>query len=114
MRRRLTTVFADTDGEAGEAPVFAEPKREILNPSDVVKWEKSQNADRMIQGLLPEKSIGASIELTAYLRDGFGNKTRIDYGTGHEACFIAFLCCLFKLRVLDQNDCVSIVFKVFQ
>ncbi|PFX29745.1 Serine/threonine-protein phosphatase 2A activator [Stylophora pistillata] len=24
------------------APVFAEPKREILNPSDVVKWEKSQ------------------------------------------------------------------------
>ncbi|XP_022783824.1 serine/threonine-protein phosphatase 2A activator-like [Stylophora pistillata] len=168
-----------------QAPVFAEPKREILNPSDVVKWEKSQaysdylgfiltlndavkgktmtvdcpssealeklitmletldtwideipptdqpqrfgnkafrtwcsrldeNADRMIQGLLPEKFIGASIELTAYLRDGFGNKTRIDYGTGHEACFIAFLCCLFKLRVLDQNDCVSIVFKVFQ
>ena len=34
--------------------------------------------------------------------------------TGHEACFVAFLCCLFKLRVLDQSDYVSIVFKVFQ
>ena len=33
---------------------------------------------------------------------------------GHEACFAAFLCCLFKLRVLDQGDCVAIVFKVFQ
>nr|XP_058958551.1 serine/threonine-protein phosphatase 2A activator-like [Pocillopora verrucosa] len=168
-----------------QAAVFAEPKREILNRNDVVKWEKSQaysdylgfiltlndavkgkkmsvdcstsealtklitmletmdtwidetppidqpqrfgnkafrtwcsrleeNADVMIQGLLPEKFTGASIELAAYLKDGFGNKTRIDYGTGHEACFIAFLCCLFKLRVLDQSDCASIVFRVFQ
>lgn len=34
--------------------------------------------------------------------------------TGHEACFVAFLCCLFKLRVLDQSDYVSVVFKVFE
>lgn len=33
---------------------------------------------------------------------------------GHEASFAAFLCCLFKLRVLDQSDCAAIVFKVFQ
>lgn len=168
-----------------EVPVFVEPKREIMSPTDLTKWEKSQaysdylgfiltlndavkgksmrgnytvseaskklvtmletmdvwideipptdqpqrfgnkafrtwcnkleeNAASLIQTLLPEKFVGASAELAAYLKDGFGNKTRIDYGTGHEACFAAFLCCLFKLRVLDQGDCVAIVFKVFQ
>ncbi|KAJ7339552.1 Serine/threonine-protein phosphatase 2A activator [Desmophyllum pertusum] len=168
-----------------QAPVFVEPKREILTQGDLAKWEKSQaysdflgfiltlndavkgktmsgdchvseaskkliamletmdtwidkippidqpqrfgnkafrtwcnrleeTVDTLMQALLPEKFIGASTELAAYIKDGFGNKTRIDYGTGHEACFVAFLCCLFKLRVLDQSDCVSIVFKVFQ
>lgn len=167
------------------APVFMEPKREIISPTDLTKWEKSQaysdylgfiftlndsvkgksmredcymseastkllamldtmnswidkippidqpqrfgnkafrtwcskleeSADSLIQPLLPEKFKGAATELVAYLKDGFGNKTRIDYGTGHEASFAAFLCCLFKLRVLDQRDCVAIVFKVFQ
>ncbi|CAH3021150.1 unnamed protein product [Porites evermanni] len=167
-----------------EVPVFVKPKREILSPRDLSKWEKSQaysdylgfvltlndavkgksmggdykvseastklvtlldtmeswideipptdqpqrfgnkayrtwfekleqNADSLIKNLLPEKFMGASTELAAYLLDGFGNKTRIDYGTGHEACFAAFVCCLFKLRVFDQGDCVAIVFKVF-
>lgn len=73
-----------------------------------------ENIPPLIQPLLPQKFLGAAIELTAYLKDGFGNKTRIDYGTGHEASFAAFLCCLFKLRVLNQNDCVTIVFRVFQ
>jgi len=76
------------------------------------KLEESANS--FIEALLPEKFVEAITELAAYLKDGFGNKTRIDYGTGHEACFVAFLCCLFKLRVLDQSDYVSIVCKVFQ
>lgn len=73
-----------------------------------------QSVHTLVQPLLPGKFLGAAIELTAYLKDAFGNKTRIDYGTGHEASFAAFLCCLFKLRVLDQSDCAAIVFKVFQ
>ncbi|XP_074631882.1 serine/threonine-protein phosphatase 2A activator-like [Acropora palmata] len=73
-----------------------------------------ESVHSLVQPLLPDKFLGAAIELTAYLKDAFGNKTRIDYGTGHEASFAAFLCCLFKLRVLDQSDCAAIVFKVFQ
>ncbi|KAK3715942.1 hypothetical protein QZH41_016507, partial [Actinostola sp. cb2023] len=43
----------------------------------------------------------------------FGNRTRIDYGTGHEASFTVFLCCLFKLRVFKDNDKETIVLQIF-
>lgn len=36
-------------------------------------------------------------ELRQYLEDSFGNKQRIDYGTGHELNFIIFLLGLYKL-----------------
>lgn len=46
--------------------------------------------------------------------EGFGNSTRIDYGTGHEAAFACFICCLFKIRLLKPDDKIAVVFKIFQ
>lgn len=46
-------------------------------------------------------------EVAGYFSESFGNSTRIDYGTGHELAFIAFLACLFKCGVLhapSPND----------
>lgn len=43
-------------------------------------------------------------ELTSYLLDAFGNTTRLDYGTGHEACALLFGVSLWKLaEVADQE-----------
>lgn len=53
-------------------------------------------------------------ELIPYLVDSFGNETRIDYGTGHETNFVAFLFCLAKLGVLKLNDASALVLKVFE
>lgn len=36
-------------------------------------------------------------ELTPYLLGGFGSAQRLDYGTGHELSFLAFLGCIWKL-----------------
>ena len=52
-------------------------------------------------------------ELTPYFIDSFGNETRIDYGTGHETNFIAFIYCLAKLGVLKPCDAADIVLRVF-
>lgn len=67
---------------------------------------------------LLESSVDASYhrsipEISAYLYDAFGNSTRIDYGTGHELSFIAFLCCLYKIGVLQENDATATVIKLF-
>lgn len=43
-------------------------------------------------------------EVSTYLVESVGNSTRIDYGTGHELAFIAFLLCLFKLRILHYSS----------
>ena len=52
-------------------------------------------------------------ELAAYVAESFGNKTRIDYGTGHELNFVAFLCCLSKLGLLRAEDARLIALCVF-
>jgi serine/threonine-protein phosphatase 2A activator len=41
--------------------------------------------------------VTAKAELEAYLIGSFGSSQRLDYGTGHELSFLAFLGCLWKL-----------------
>ena len=48
-----------------------------------------------------------------YLIEGFGNSTRIDYGTGHEMAFVMFLCSLFKIEVFAKTDLAAVGLKVF-
>ena len=42
-------------------------------------------------------------ELSTYWKISFGNSTRIDYGTGHEASFLMLLYCLGKLNILELD-----------
>lgn len=74
----------------------------------------SEEGMDMIKELLPPGKLGALQELRSYWTDSFGNATRIDYGTGHEAAFIMFLCCLFKLKVLEESDTIAAVIVLFQ
>ncbi|XP_071948046.1 serine/threonine-protein phosphatase 2A activator-like isoform X2 [Antedon mediterranea] len=72
------------------------------------------NSEEILKGMLDEKDWPSIIELQGYFNDGFGNSTRIDYGTGHEMNFAAFLCCLFKLRYLTEVDYEAAVLRVFE
>ncbi|KAJ3700466.1 hypothetical protein LUZ61_004171 [Rhynchospora tenuis] len=55
----------------------------------------------------------AEVELVPYLLDSFGNATRIDYGTGHETNFAAFLYCLACLNLIKEEDYPGVVTRVF-
>ncbi|KAJ2607698.1 Serine/threonine-protein phosphatase 2A activator 2 [Coemansia sp. RSA 1804] len=52
-------------------------------------------------------------EVSKYVQESFGNGRRIDYGTGHELNFIAFLLCLFKLDIVKKTDLRALVIHVF-
>ena len=52
------------------------------------------------------------MELAPYLIESFGNPTRIDYGTGHETNFMAFLYCLACLGLVEREDRVGLVLDV--
>jgi serine/threonine-protein phosphatase 2A activator len=53
-------------------------------------------------------------ELRAYLLGSFGSAQRLDYGTGHELSFLAFLGCLWKIGAFEQGEERAIVIGVVQ
>ncbi|XP_041098683.1 serine/threonine-protein phosphatase 2A activator isoform X3 [Polyodon spathula] len=121
---------------------FMVPKKEIHMVPDMGKWKRSQayadyigfiltlneavkgkkltcdykvseEAENLLRSVIPPALDAAVPEVALYLKEAVGNSTRIDYGTGHEAAFAAFLCCLCKIGVLRVDDQLAIVFKVF-
>ena len=59
-----------------------------------------------------EQIEAATEEVLVYLNDSFGNKTRIDYGSGHEAAFIAFLACLYATAAISSKSSVYKILTV--
>ncbi|KAI1096270.1 Phosphotyrosyl phosphatase activator [Rostrohypoxylon terebratum] len=58
-------------------------------------------------------SKDAIAEVETYLNNSFGNRTRIDYGSGHELNFIIWLLCLYQLQIVKKSDFKALVLKVF-
>jgi serine/threonine-protein phosphatase 2A activator len=71
------------------------------------------SAPELVYDILGDELGEATVELIPYFIDSFGNRSRIDYGTGHETTFVAFLYCLFCLGVLKEVDCQAVLLKVF-
>jgi serine/threonine-protein phosphatase 2A activator len=61
-------------------------------------------------GISPDEAI---VEVSTYFLQSFGNRTRIDYGSGHEMNFILWLLCLYQLQIITPSDFRPLVLKVF-
>ncbi|KOB68456.1 Serine/threonine-protein phosphatase 2A activator [Operophtera brumata] len=72
-----------------------------------------QITTQLLQDALHLKIHVAIPEVKVYLEESFGNGTRIDYGTGHEMSFVMFLCCLYKICYLNEEDNIATVFLIF-
>ena len=66
----------------------------------------------MLRAYVPIKSLNVTSEekntpydeLESYLIGSFGSAERLDYGTGHELSFLAFLGCIWKLGGFQRQD----------
>ncbi|KAK2628059.1 hypothetical protein QTJ16_002705 [Diplocarpon rosae] len=58
-------------------------------------------------------STSAITELSTYFLQSFGNRTRIDYGSGHELNFMLWLLCLYQVGIVKRSDFKALVLKVF-
>lgn len=62
---------------------------------------------------LPSPLHIAIPELSEYLNKGFGNETRIDYGSGHELSFAAWLGGISLLGGFEPSDYQAIGLRIF-
>lgn len=75
-------------------------------------WLEERGPGLMVR-ILPEDLKEGVVELFPYFADSFGNATRIDYGTGHETNFAAWLLCLARLGLVNEDDYQALVARVF-
>ena len=113
--QRLSSLLSTLQQNLASCPP-AEMAARYGNPAYRDWYDKLEAAAETLVGDVVGEEIarrGGARELAPYLLDSFGNKTRIDYGTGHEMAFVMFLCALFKVGVLSQEDKVAVGLKIF-
>ncbi|KAJ4416226.1 Serine/threonine-protein phosphatase 2A activator 1 [Gnomoniopsis sp. IMI 355080] len=116
--RKLHTLLSETSAIIDEAPPDPGPRR--FGNVSFRKWYGllEERTEALLQEFLDEdvlafptksgrgeggESVGALDELKAYFLGGFGSPQRLDYGTGHELSFLAFLGCLWKLGAFQDG-----------
>jgi len=75
---------------------------------DTVAKEQSSWHEKL--GVKPDNAI---VEVSTYFLQSFGNRTRIDYGSGHELNFVVWLLCLYQLHIISPADFRPLVLRVF-
>lgn len=67
----------------------------------------------MLQWLEPFDLGNSAEEVATYVVESWGNRKRIDYGSGHELNFVCALLCLQKLGKLSTQDHRNLALDVF-
>ncbi|XP_060697140.1 serine/threonine-protein phosphatase 2A activator isoform X3 [Hemiscyllium ocellatum] len=110
---KLIVLLNTLDKWIDETPPVNQPSR-FGNKAFRTWYSKlEKEAENLVSNVIPHELKAAVIETAVYLKESVGNPTRIDYGTGHEAAFAAFLCCLCKIGVLQVDDQLAIVLCIF-
>lgn len=110
---RIISVLQTLNSWVDEIP----PQKTVMrygNPS-FRQWQErlQERGPSLVRSILPEGLKEAEIETFPYFADSFGNISRIDYGTGHEANFAAWLLCHVRLGIIKPEDYQALVSRVF-
>jgi serine/threonine-protein phosphatase 2A activator len=107
----LKAMLIEIDGMIDQCPPDTGPRRfgNVAFRSWCTLVES--RADDMLDKYLPEKlgaksstDVSPMLEIRAYLLGSWGSSQRLDYGTGHELSFLAFLACLWKMDAFERKE----------
>jgi serine/threonine-protein phosphatase 2A activator len=112
--RKLQQLLQKAESYIEEAPPDPGPRR--FGNVSFRKWYEllEQRTADLLRECVPESVLRSSPEsgdgsataldeLSAYFLGAFGSAQRLDYGTGHELSFLAFLGCLWKLGAFKDG-----------
>ncbi|KAI9448649.1 Phosphotyrosyl phosphatase activator [Russula earlei] len=85
------------------------------NPAFKTFYDKVQQAAPQLHELLLVQPTDADAvaEVSGYFCESWGNRARIDYGSGMELNFLCWLFCLETLGVVHESDHAALVLTVF-
>eukprot|EP01137_Pigoraptor_chileana_P010612 Opistho-2@60428 len=110
---KLIALLDTLDKWVDEIPPIQQPMR-FGNKAFRLWFAKvNENAAHLVRDILPHETQEAAIEIAPFLVESIGNQTRIDYGTGHEASFAAFLAALALVNAVAETDGTALVLRVF-
>nr|XP_031859101.1 uncharacterized protein CI109_005451 [Kwoniella shandongensis]KAA5526173.1 hypothetical protein CI109_005451 [Kwoniella shandongensis] len=83
------------------------------NPAFKTFYDKVGEASAELHSRIPSLPVEAIPEVEVYFKESWGNKQRVDYGSGMEFNFLCWLLCLNKLGVFTKDDYSFLVLGVF-
>ncbi|KAN0050068.1 hypothetical protein ACTA71_003168 [Dictyostelium dimigraforme] len=100
------------------------PIRTRFGNESFVEWFNmvEKETPRLLFNLINNKPLNTPItneipliynEISTYLQNSWGDKQRIDYGSGHELNFICFLLCLVKIQFIKREEYELLVLVIF-
>jgi len=116
--QKIQTLLQKLENIISEAPPDTGPRR--FGNFSFRKWYQlvEERIPELLHECISPEMMQASEELQSYLLGSFGSPQRLDYGTGHELSFIAFLGCLWKLDFFNTAavgvEERSIIVGIFQ
>ena len=103
--RKLGHLLEELEHIIDEVPPDPGPRR--FGNASFKKWYQAveERTSDLLRSHLPESTlhhpheseVTAEAELSSYFLGSFGSPQRLDYGSGHELSFLAFLGCIWKL-----------------
>ena len=115
--RRLRTLLDELEELIESNPPDSGPRR--FGNLSFRRWytDVESRAPALLETYLPLDSLCIPTdsentpyaELESYLLGAFGSAQRLDYGTGHELSFLAFLGCIWKLSGFQSQERSDIV-----
>jgi serine/threonine-protein phosphatase 2A activator len=110
--KNLANLIGKLDSLIEEAPPDPGPRR--FGNISFRRWHElvEKRITDVMNAYLPSEildshsnsSVAAKEELEVYLLGSFGSGQRLDYGSGHELSFLAFLGCLWKLGAFPASE----------
>ncbi|KZT26097.1 Phosphotyrosyl phosphatase activator [Neolentinus lepideus HHB14362 ss-1] len=109
----ILDVLTKVEDIAKDTPPLDNKESRFGNPAFRTFYDKVQESAETLHAGLPNLPADAIMEISVYFCESWGNRTRIDYGSGMELNFLCWLICLERLGVILPSDHTSDVVKVF-
>ncbi|KAJ7591543.1 Phosphotyrosyl phosphatase activator, partial [Mycena floridula] len=99
---------------ASTTPAVENSASRFGNPAFRTFYDRVSEVFRVILLIYCRFLLSTAIpEVSLYFNNAWGNRSRIDYGSGMELNFLCWLICLERMGVVHESDHKALVIKVF-